>query len=102
VSAALDLFTILAVSAGVLFFLAGVVGLLRFPDPTPGAAEVDHDAFTDTVIAAIVRGGKIFVGGTTWRGRRCMRISVCNWRTGEAEVAVGIEAVAEALAAVQP
>ncbi|RPI12320.1 MAG: Na+/H+ antiporter subunit G, partial [Lysobacterales bacterium] len=31
-SAALDLFTIVAVSAGVLFFFAGVVGLLRFPD----------------------------------------------------------------------
>lgn len=29
---ALDLFTVVAVSAGVLFFLAGVVGLLRFPD----------------------------------------------------------------------
>ncbi len=27
-----DLFTVAAVSAGVLFFLAGVVGLLRFPD----------------------------------------------------------------------
>ena len=27
-----DLFTVVAVSAGVLFFLAGVVGLLRFPD----------------------------------------------------------------------
>jgi multicomponent Na+:H+ antiporter subunit G len=32
VSTVLDLFTIVAVSAGVLFFLAGVVGLLRFPD----------------------------------------------------------------------
>ncbi|MCZ7566604.1 MAG: monovalent cation/H(+) antiporter subunit G [Burkholderiales bacterium] len=31
-SAALDLFTIVAVSAGVVFFLAGTVGLLRFPD----------------------------------------------------------------------
>lgn len=31
-SALADLFTIVAVSAGVLFFLAGVVGLLRFPD----------------------------------------------------------------------
>ena len=28
----LDVFTVVAVSAGVLFFLAGVVGLLRFPD----------------------------------------------------------------------
>jgi multicomponent Na+:H+ antiporter subunit G len=28
----LDLFTVLAVAAGVFFFLAGTVGLLRFPD----------------------------------------------------------------------
>lgn len=31
-SLALDLFTILAVAAGAFFFLAGSVGLLRFPD----------------------------------------------------------------------
>jgi len=31
-SAAIDLFTIVAVSAGAFFFLAGTVGLLRFPD----------------------------------------------------------------------
>ena len=31
-SALVDLFTAIAVSAGLLFFLAGVVGLLRFPD----------------------------------------------------------------------
>jgi multicomponent Na+:H+ antiporter subunit G len=29
----LDLWTVAAVSAGVLFFVAGTVGLLRFPDP---------------------------------------------------------------------
>jgi multicomponent Na+:H+ antiporter subunit G len=29
---ALDLFTVLAVTAGAFFFLAGTVGLLRFPD----------------------------------------------------------------------
>jgi multicomponent Na+:H+ antiporter subunit G len=27
-----DIFTVLAVSAGALFFMAGTVGLLRFPD----------------------------------------------------------------------
>jgi multicomponent Na+:H+ antiporter subunit G len=32
-SLALDMFTVAAVTAGVLFFLAGTVGLLRFPDP---------------------------------------------------------------------
>jgi len=31
-SLALDLFTIAAVSAGAVFFLAGTLGLLRFPD----------------------------------------------------------------------
>ncbi len=32
-SLALNLFTILSVSIGAFFFLAGTVGLLRFPDP---------------------------------------------------------------------
>ena len=31
-SLVLDIFTIIAVSAGAFFFLAGTVGLLRFPD----------------------------------------------------------------------
>lgn len=31
-SAALDVLTVVSVSAGALFFLAGTVGLLRFPD----------------------------------------------------------------------
>ena len=30
---ALSIFTVAAVSAGTFFFLAGTVGLLRFPDP---------------------------------------------------------------------
>ena len=30
---ALNMFTIAAVSAGMFFFLAGTIGLLRFPDP---------------------------------------------------------------------
>jgi multicomponent Na+:H+ antiporter subunit G len=29
----IDLFSVAAISAGVFFFLAGTVGLLRFPDP---------------------------------------------------------------------
>lgn len=31
-SVALDIFTVLAVSCGAFFFLAGTIGLLRFPD----------------------------------------------------------------------
>ncbi len=33
---ALDIFTVTAVSAGALFFLAGTVGLIRFPDALTG------------------------------------------------------------------
>ena len=32
-SIVLDIFTVLAVTGGLFFFLAGTVGLLRFPDP---------------------------------------------------------------------
>ena len=32
-SLALDIFTVVAVTAGAFFFLAGTAGLLRFPDP---------------------------------------------------------------------
>jgi len=32
-SIVLDTFTVLAVTGGLFFFLAGTVGLLRFPDP---------------------------------------------------------------------
>jgi len=73
-------------------------GLVRFPDPRSGAGEADHDAHTDRIILEIVKTGKLFVGGTTWRGRRCMRISVCNWRTSEADVVVAVEAVRDVLA----
>jgi len=53
-------------------------GLIRFLD-----AEGRHDRRTDQVIAAIQGSGIVWCGGTTWRGMRAMRISVCNWRTTE-------------------
>lgn len=67
-------------------------GLVRFPDPRPGATSDDHDRHTDATIAAIVASGEAFFGGTTWRGRRCMRVSVSNWQTSGADVARTIEA----------
>ncbi|HYL74937.1 MAG TPA: pyridoxal-dependent decarboxylase [Bryobacteraceae bacterium] len=41
---------------------------------------------TDEVIAAAVATGEAFFGGTTWRGQRAMRISVCNWQTTEQDI----------------
>ncbi|HEX6777561.1 MAG TPA: aminotransferase class V-fold PLP-dependent enzyme [Ktedonobacterales bacterium] len=72
-------------------------GLVRFLNTTPGAADVDHDRRTDKVIAAILRSGEAFFTGTTWRGKRCMRVSVCNWQTSERDVARAIAAVRSAL-----
>ena len=56
-------------------------GLVRFYEARPGATEEDHDRRTDEVIAAINGSGEAFFTGTTWRGRRCMRVSVSSWRT---------------------
>ncbi|MDQ3735237.1 MAG: pyridoxal-dependent decarboxylase [Actinomycetota bacterium] len=44
------------------------------------------DARTDQVIDEIQREGTCWMGGTTWRGRRYMRIAVSNWSTTEADV----------------
>jgi len=49
------------------------------------------------VIAAILKTGEAFFGGTTWRSRRAMRISVTNWRTTDADVDRVVEAVASVL-----
>ena len=72
-------------------------GLVRFLDPQPDATEEDHDRRTDEVIAEILKTGEAFFGGTTWRGRRAMRVSVCNWQTSEADVQRVIKAVASVL-----
>ncbi len=72
-------------------------GLVRFPDPRPGATGPDHDRHTDAVTALVLATGEAFFSNTTWRGKRCMRVSVCNWQTGAAEVARAVAAVALAL-----
>jgi glutamate/tyrosine decarboxylase-like PLP-dependent enzyme len=79
-------------------------GLVRFLDPKPGATEGDHDRRTDEVIAAILRTGEAFFGGTTWGGRRAMRVSVSSWQTTEEDVRRVIRAVERVLnsAAVRP
>jgi glutamate/tyrosine decarboxylase-like PLP-dependent enzyme len=74
-------------------------GLLRFRDPGPGSTASDHDRRTDAVIEAINRSGEAFFTGTTWRGMRCMRVSVINWQTSEADVDRAVAAARRALGA---
>jgi hypothetical protein len=63
-------------------------GLVRFL-----AADGQHDRRTDRIIETIRDSGVAWFGGTTWRGKRAMRISVCNWRTTEDDVAQTLAAV---------
>jgi glutamate/tyrosine decarboxylase-like PLP-dependent enzyme len=51
------------------------------------------DARTDAVVAAVQADGTCWVGGTTWRGRRLMRISVSNATTTEADVDRSVAAI---------
>jgi glutamate/tyrosine decarboxylase-like PLP-dependent enzyme len=46
----------------------------------------DDDATTDAVVAAVQAEGTCWMGPTTWRGRRAMRISVSNWATTISDV----------------
>lgn len=61
-------------------------GMVRFIDPRTGASVTDSDAFTDRIMAEILASGEAFFTGTTWRGRRAMRVSVCNWQTSAKDV----------------
>jgi glutamate/tyrosine decarboxylase-like PLP-dependent enzyme len=72
-------------------------GLVRFLNPRPGATEQNHDRRTDEVIEAICATGEAVFGGTTWRGRRAMRVSVSNWRTSDEDVERVVKAVAGVL-----
>jgi glutamate/tyrosine decarboxylase-like PLP-dependent enzyme len=72
-------------------------GLVRFYDGLPGATEEDHDRRTDEVMAAINATGEAFFTGTTWRGRRCMRVSVSSWRTTADDVDRAVAAAQRAL-----
>jgi glutamate/tyrosine decarboxylase-like PLP-dependent enzyme len=52
------------------------------------------DVSTDRVVEAIQRDGTCWMGATTWRGRRLMRIAVSNHATTEQDVDRSVEAIA--------
>jgi glutamate/tyrosine decarboxylase-like PLP-dependent enzyme len=56
----------------------------------------DSDEATEATLAAVQADGTCYPTGTTWRGRRCIRISVCNWQTTAEDVDRSIEAMASA------
>jgi glutamate/tyrosine decarboxylase-like PLP-dependent enzyme len=52
-----------------------------------------NEARTRDVIAAVQASGECWCGGTTWRGRAAMRISVSGWATTDDDVERSIAAI---------
>jgi glutamate/tyrosine decarboxylase-like PLP-dependent enzyme len=61
-------------------------------------ASFGTDARNDAVVEAVQREGACWLGGTTWRGRRYLRVSVSNWSTTEDDVDRSVAAVLRAAA----
>ena len=57
----------------------------------------ETDAETDRVLAAVQTSGEAWMSGTTWQGKRAIRISVSNWSTTEEDVDRTLAAFAAAV-----
>jgi len=62
----------------------------------------DSDERTDSVLERVQEDRRIWVGGTTWQGRKAVRVSVSNWQTGDEEIDLAVEAFADAYAGKSP
>jgi hypothetical protein len=51
------------------------------------------DEATERVIDAVQAEGTCWCGGTAWRGRKAMRISVSSWATTETDVAKSLDSI---------
>ncbi len=60
----------------------------------------DSDERTDEVLRRVQESGEIWLSGTTWNGRKAIRVSVSNWQTTDEEIDLAVEAFATALHAV--
>jgi glutamate/tyrosine decarboxylase-like PLP-dependent enzyme len=51
----------------------------------------ESDERTDAAMAAVQRSGRIWLGGTSWQGRKAIRFSVSNWQTGDEEIDLAVD-----------
>jgi glutamate/tyrosine decarboxylase-like PLP-dependent enzyme len=52
----------------------------------------ETDKRTDDVLRAVQEAGDVWMSGTTWAGRRAIRLSVSNWQTEDEEIDLALEA----------
>jgi glutamate/tyrosine decarboxylase-like PLP-dependent enzyme len=56
----------------------------------------ETDEKTDAVLRAVQEAGDVWMSGTTWNGRRAVRLSVSNWQTTDEEIDLALEAFEQA------
>lgn len=77
------------------------VEVLNDVDYTQVSLAFGDDETTRAVTARIMADGRVWMSGSRWQDRDILRISVSNWSTDDADVAVAVDAVRDAVAAVR-
>jgi glutamate/tyrosine decarboxylase-like PLP-dependent enzyme len=62
----------------------------------------EDDQRTDAALQAVQAGGEVWLSGTTWDGRKAIRVSVSNWQTGDEETNLVVDAFRRAVEAQLP
>ena len=57
----------------------------------------EDDARTDSVLERVQASGQVWMSGTTWDGRKAIRLSVSNWQTGDWEIDLALATFREAV-----
>ncbi|MFF4658746.1 pyridoxal phosphate-dependent decarboxylase family protein [Streptomyces sp. NPDC001381] len=80
--------------------IAGIDGASVLNDVvfTQVCAEFGDDERTDRVLDRLLDDGTAWISGSTWRGRRVLRISVSNWSTTDDDVTRTLDAIRRAAA----
>ncbi|MFD7256520.1 pyridoxal phosphate-dependent decarboxylase family protein [Streptomyces sp. NPDC059874] len=80
--------------------IAGTAGATVLNDVvfTQVCAEFGDDERTERVLTRLLDDGTTWISGSTWRGRRVMRISVSNWSTTDDDVTRALDAIRRASA----
>jgi glutamate/tyrosine decarboxylase-like PLP-dependent enzyme len=56
----------------------------------------ESDKRTDEVLRRVQESGDVWMSGTTWDGRKAIRLSVSNWQTGDDEIDLALESYRQA------
>ncbi|KJY32891.1 hypothetical protein VR46_34045, partial [Streptomyces sp. NRRL S-444] len=59
-------------------------------------AEFGDEGRTERVLTRLLDDGTAWISGSTWHGRRVMRISVSNWSTTDDDVTRTLDAIRRA------